>query len=53
MGRSFLLQTLSHTPAWVYAVLILLVFFGHRQNRGRTISRGGLAARGIGILRSA
>jgi hypothetical protein len=50
MGRSFLLQTLSHTPAWVYAVFILLVYFGHRQSRGRTIGRGGLMALPLAML---
>lgn len=50
MAWSSLLQTLSHTPTWVYAVFVLLVYFGHRQSRGRTVGRGGLMALPLAML---
>jgi hypothetical protein len=50
MGRSVLLQTLSHTPPWVFAVFVLLVFFGYRQSRGRTVGRAGLMALPLAML---
>ena len=39
MDHPSLLAVLSHTPRWVFAVLIALLALGYQQSRDRTVSR--------------
>ena len=39
MDHPSLLAILSHTPRWVFAVLIVLLALGYQQSRDRTVNR--------------
>ncbi len=39
MDLPSLLDILSHTPRWVFAVFLLLLALGYQQSRDRTVSR--------------
>lgn len=43
-------EALSHTPPWVFAVLVALLLLGYLQSRNRTVTRGRLLLLPVAML---